>query len=109
VATNNVAEYEALIRGLEEALALGAQEVEARMDSELLAKQLSGEYRVKHPGLLPLYQKVLRLVASFRRVTFAHVPRQENKRADKLAKDAVRKAPKGSPDQPPQAPPGRLF
>jgi ribonuclease HI len=106
IATNNVAEYEALIRGLEEARALGAQDVEANMDSELLAKQLSGEYRVKHPGLQPLHHRVMELVAQFRRVTFSHVRRESNKRADKLAKDAIKKAPK---DPPRQAPPGRLF
>lgn len=105
IATNNVAEYEALIRGLEEARALGADEVEASVDAELLAKQLSGEYRVKHPGLQPLHRRVMELVASFKRVTFCHVPREKNKRADKLAKDAIKKAPKDLP----QAPPGRLF
>jgi len=107
IATNNVAEYEALIRGLAECRRLGAEEVEAYMDSELLARQLSGEYRVKHPGLVPLYQKVLRLVSSFRRVTFAHVPREENRRADALAKRAVERAPKAP--QPPAKDPGKLF
>jgi ribonuclease HI len=105
-ATNNVAEYSALIKGLEEARSLGAQEVEAFMDSELLTKQLSGEYRVKNPGLIPLYQKILMLVATFQRVTFSHIPREDNKRADKLAKDAVKNAPK----EPPQGKdPTKLF
>ncbi len=106
IATNNVAEYEALIAGLEECKRLGADEVEAYMDSELLAKQISGEYRVKHLGLLPLYRKVLELVSSFRRVTFAHVPREENKRADSLAKKAIKNAPKNPAER---KNPGRLF
>ncbi len=69
------------------------------MDSELLAKQLSGEYRVKNPGLIPLYQKIMMLVATFKRVTFSHVPRAENKLADRLAKDAVKNAPKEEPQK----------
>jgi ribonuclease HI len=104
--TNNVAEYSALIRGLQEARELGAQEVEAFMDSELVAKQLSGKYRVKHPGLIPLFQKAMMLVATFKRVTFTHVPREENKRADKLSKKAVEQAPK---DAPPDRERGKLF
>jgi ribonuclease HI len=104
--TNNVAEYSALIRGLEEARELGAPEVEAYMDSELVAKQLSGQYKVKNPGLIPLHRKVMMLVATFKRVTFSHVRREENKRADKLAKRAVEQAPK---DAPPDKEPGKLF
>ncbi len=106
VATNNVAEYTALISGLEECRRLGADEVEAFMDSELLARQLSGQYRVKNPGLIPLFQKTLRLVASFKRVAFAHVPREENKKADSLAKKAIKEAPK---DPPRPEGLGRLF
>lgn len=106
VATNNVAEYTALVRGLEECRRLGAEEVEAYMDSELLARQLRGQYRVKNPGLIPLYQKVLELAATFRRVTFAHIPREDNRRADALAKKAVEKAPKSPP---PNREPGKLF
>jgi ribonuclease HI len=104
--TNNVAEYSALIRGLEEARELGATEVDAFMDSELICKQLNGEYKVKHPGLLPLYQRATQLVASFNRVAFSHVPRNENKRADALSKKAVEKAPKNAP---PPKDPTRLF
>jgi ribonuclease HI len=104
--TNNVAEYSALIRGLEEARELGATEVEAYMDSELICKQLNGQYKVKHPGLMPLYQKALSLAAGFKRTTFTHVPREQNKRADALSKKAVEQAPK---DAPPPAEPGKLF
>jgi len=104
--TNNVAEYSALIRGLEEARDLGAEEVDAFMDSELICKQLNGEYKVKHPGLLPLYQKARTVASAFKRVTFSHVPRNENKRADALSKKAVEQAPK---DAPPPKDPTKLF
>ncbi len=109
IATNNVAEYTALIHGLEEARRLGAEEVEAYMDSELIVKQLNGQYRVKNPGLKPLYRQAAALAGSFRKATFTHVPRQENKRADNLAKQAVKKG-KPSPEQDKGAgPPTRLF
>lgn len=98
IATNNVAEYAALIHGLEEARRLGAEEVEVYMDSELVVKQLNGQYRVKNPGLKPLYQQAAALAGSFRRATFTHIPREENKQADNLAKQAVEKG-KTSPEQ----------
>lgn len=88
IATNNVAEYRALIRGLEEARLLGAEEVAAHLDSELLVRQLKGIYRVKNPGLLPLYEKAVGLLRSFARASVSHVPRDRNKRADALAKKA---------------------
>ena len=90
--TNNIAEYTALIRALEEALALGATEVEAFSDSLLLVKQMAGEYRVKHPNLKPLHAKALGLARGFARFAFAHVPREENRAADRLANLALDRA-----------------
>ena len=86
--TNNVAEYTALIRGLEEAMRLGAQKVSIYSDSELLVKQMNGEYRVKHSGLQPLYKRA-RSMISFFTMFFTHVPREQNARADELANQAL--------------------
>lgn len=86
IASNNVAEYMALVRGLEEALALGATDVEAFLDSELVVKQIKGAYRVKHPDLIPLHARVIKLKARLKRFTIAHVRRELNTRADKLSK-----------------------
>jgi ribonuclease HI len=83
--TNNVAEYKAVIRGLEEAEKFGATEIEAYVDSELVAKQLTGAYRVKNEGLIPLYQRVLHLKQNLQRFTVTCVERKLNKRADALA------------------------
>lgn len=87
--TNNQAEYHGAIAALEAALGLGAREVELRMDSELVIRQLSGRYRVKNPGLAPLYKRVLDLRTRFDRVALVHVPRAQNKVADKLANEAL--------------------
>ena len=83
--TNNVAEYTAVIRGLEEAQRLGASEVLLRSDSQLLINQLTGRYRVKAPHLQPLYRQVRDLLRSFDRVDLEHVPRERNVAADALA------------------------
>ena len=83
--TNNVAEYTAVIRGLEEARRLGASEVLLRSDSQLLINQLTGRYRVKAPHLQPLYRQVRDLLGSFDRVDLEHVPRERNVAADALA------------------------
>jgi ribonuclease HI len=88
-ATNNQAEYSAAIAALEAALGLGAREVELRMDSELVIRQLSGRYRVKNPGLIPLYKRILALRQRFQRVTLVHVPRAQNRVADGLANEAL--------------------
>lgn len=88
-ATNNVAEYRALLRGLEEARRLGAREVEVRTDSELVARQLLGQYRVRDPGLRKLFDAAQRSLARFDRVDVVAVPRSENTRADRLARSAV--------------------
>lgn len=89
VTTNNVAEYRGLIAGLEAALALGARRLEVRMDSELLVKQATGLYRIKHPGLIPLAQRAVQLRARFDEVSFRHVRRELNKHADALANRAL--------------------
>jgi ribonuclease HI len=83
--TNNVAEYTAVIRGLEEAQRLGAREVLLRSDSQLLINQLTGRYRVKAPHLQPLHRQVRELLRSFDRVDLEHVPRERNVAADALA------------------------
>lgn len=90
-ATNNVAEYKALIRGLEEARRLGANAVRISTDSELLARQITGQYRVKAPLLKPLHEKLTRTLSEFREVSVSHVLRHLNTRADKLANEAVRR------------------
>src|ERR1700694_2353667 len=82
IATNNVAEWTALLDGLEAAIDLGATDVVVRMDSELLVKQLSGVYRVKHPGLQPLHAKAKSLLRKFASADIAHVPRKQNAAAD---------------------------
>lgn len=91
IATNNVAEYAALIRGLKKALAEGVLELLVCIDSELLVKQLGGQYRVKDAKLKPLYGETLRLKSRFKRISIRHIPREENTRADALAKKAAAK------------------
>lgn len=87
--TNNQAEYMAIIRGLEKAKALGAQEVEVVMDSELAVKQLNREYKVKDPGIAARFLEVWNLAQSFRRVTFRHVRREQNQEADALVNECL--------------------
>jgi ribonuclease HI len=89
IQTNNFAEYQGLIKGLEAALACCARSVEVRMDSELLVNQAIGRYRVKHPGLIPLSIRVGELRRQFDVVTFKHVRREFNKQADALANRAL--------------------
>lgn len=84
VATNNVAEWTALIIGLEAAAKRGVRRLGVRLDSELVVKQLRGEYRVKHAGLQPLYRRARQLLRGFGEVEIRHVPRKENKLADRL-------------------------
>jgi len=88
-ATNNQAEYRAVIAALEESARLGAGEVEIRSDSELVVKQLKGRYRVKKATLRPLYQKVVQLVGSLEAFTITHIPREQNREADRLAHRAL--------------------
>jgi probable phosphoglycerate mutase len=90
VATNNVAEYTAAIRGLERARELGASEVLLRSDSLLLVEQLSGRFKVKNPTLQQLHAQVRSLAAGFAEpVRYEHVPRERNKDADRLANEGV--------------------
>lgn len=88
-ATNNVAEYRALIRALQLAAELGAKVIKVRSDSELLTKQMNGLYRVKNEQLLPLYQQARELYQEFTSVEITHVPRAQNRRADQLANMAL--------------------
>lgn len=88
-ATNNVAEWTALEIGLEAALARGIRRLAVRMDSELVVKQISGEYRVKHPGLQPLYQRVRRLLSQFDAVDVRHVRRKDNALADAVVNQVL--------------------
>jgi ribonuclease HI len=91
-ATNNVAEYNGLLAALAWAVEKGQPGLHIRSDSELLVKQLRGEYRVKNPGLHPLYQDARALIARIGRVTFEHVRRELNKEADRLANLAMDEA-----------------
>ncbi len=88
-ATNNQAEYRAIIAALEEAVRLGVKQVDIKMDSELVVKQISGEYRVKKATLKPLYQQVKQLQGLLEGCTITHIPRQQNTEADKLAHKAL--------------------
>src|SRR5688572_11271489 len=88
-ATNNVAEYRALITAMEEALKLGAKKIIIRGDSELVIKQMKGEYRVKHPDMKPLYEEAQELLAQFDQAKIEHNLRGKNVLADKLANLAM--------------------
>jgi len=89
IATNNVAEYTALIRGLETAADFGADRIEVRADSQLLIRQLEGRYRVKHAGLVPLHRRAQELLRGYREVDLQHVRREENTEADALVNAAL--------------------
>jgi ribonuclease H / adenosylcobalamin/alpha-ribazole phosphatase len=89
VATNNVAEYTAVLRGVERAAELGAQDVSVISDSKLLIEQLNGNYRVKKPTLQRLHEQVRAAAKVFRTVTYQHVPREKNRRADELVNRAI--------------------
>lgn len=87
--TNNVAEYKAVIAGLELVGMFDPDDVLVRADSQLLVRQLDGQYRVKAPNLKPLYEEVRRLVEALPSVDFEHVRREANTRADGLANEAL--------------------
>jgi ribonuclease HI len=89
VATNNVAEYRGLLLGLERAKALGADEVEVVNDSELVAKQINGLYKVKHPDMRPLHAQAMQALRSFDRWSVRSVPRAQNAGADALVNQAL--------------------
>jgi ribonuclease HI len=88
-ATNNVAEYRAVLRALERAAELGATELEIIGDSELIARQLSGVYKVKHPAMRPLYEQAMSALANFDSWRIDTVPRAQNARADALVNAAL--------------------
>lgn len=89
VATNNVAEYRGLIAGLEEAVTVGATEVDVRMDSKLVVEQMSGRWQVKHPDLKALIQQATAIAKKFESVDYGWIPRAENAHADRLANEAM--------------------
>ena len=89
-ATNNQAEYRAIIAALEKATSLGINEVEICSDSELVVRQINGEYRVKNADLKPLYQRVKQLQSRMTGFNITSIPREHNKEADKLASKALR-------------------
>jgi probable phosphoglycerate mutase len=89
VATNNVAEYRGLLAALEWAKSRGARRLHVRSDSLLLVQQMLGRYKVKHPGLVPLYARARQIAVEIGHVTFEHVRREANARADRLANDAM--------------------
>jgi len=89
VRTNNYAEWTAVEDALREALRLGATHVDLRMDSELVARQISGRYRVKHPDLKPIHASVMTMLGQLDGYTVGHVPRELNKDADRLSNVAI--------------------
>lgn len=88
--TNNVAEYNALIYGLKEALTLKAQKIKVNTDSELLYRQIKKIYKIKSQNLLDLYNQARHLMSGFEEVMLKHIPREQNRGADKLATQAVK-------------------
>jgi ribonuclease H / adenosylcobalamin/alpha-ribazole phosphatase len=88
-ATNNVAEYRALIAGLDAAVKLGATEADVFMDSKLVVEQMSGRWKVRHPDLVELHAQARKLAARFHRISYAWVPRDHNSDADRLANEAM--------------------
>lgn len=88
-ATNNVAEYTALLAGLEEAKKLKVLEIDIYMDSELVVKQLKREYKVRDENLAKLFIKAWNLLCGFKRYSLNHIPREKNKKADKLVNIAI--------------------
>jgi ribonuclease HI len=95
-ATNNVAEYRALLLGLDRARELGASEVEVIGDSELIAKQVKGEYRVKHEAMRTLHRDAIAALSEFGRWSIRTVPRSQNERADALVNLALDRAAGGA-------------
>jgi ribonuclease HI len=95
-ATNNVAEYNGLLAALRYAREHGHRKVRIKSDSELLVKQMRGEYRVKNAGLQPLFQQARTLAEDFDRVVYEHVRREQNKDADRLANVAMDEAARSS-------------
>jgi len=95
--TNNVGEYTALIYGLQECLILKARRVKVFTDSELLYRQINRTYKIKSPSLLVLYRQAQHLMSAFDQVSVAHIPRESNQGADRLANKAVKEARRNAP------------
>jgi ribonuclease HI len=93
VRTNNYAEWSAVEAALDEAHRLGAKHVDLRMDSELVARQITGIYKVKHPDLKPIHARVMEQLHGFAGYTVGHVPRELNKDADRLSNIAIDERP----------------
>ena len=89
VATNNVAEYRGVLLGLQRAKQLGATEVEVVNDSELVARQINGRYKVKHPDMKPLFEQTRRALEGFEKWSIRNVPRAKNADADALVNQAL--------------------
>jgi ribonuclease HI len=98
-ATNNVAEYRALVEALKRAEAAGATDVEIRADSELIVRQIEGRYKVRHPGLLPLHAEAKHRIGRFRSFRIVHVSRGENRDADRLVNLALDRGEKARADE----------
>jgi ribonuclease HI len=88
--TNNEAEYQALTAALEEAWSLGAKVIKVHLDSELLVRQINGQYRVKNERLRKFYQKAQDLLRHFQEYAIIHIPREQNREADRLANEAIK-------------------
>ncbi len=91
-ATNNVAEYTALIYALQEGLMLNAENIEINTDSQLLYRQIKKIYKIKSVNILGLYNQAIELMSAFKQVSIKHIPREENRGADKLANKAIKEA-----------------
>jgi ribonuclease HI len=89
--TNNVAEYTALIYGLQESLILKAESLKINTDSQLLYRQIKKVYKIKNPNIIGLYNQALHLMSAFKQISINNIPRQDNRGADKLATQAIKK------------------
>lgn len=92
IATNNTAEYTALIYALQEALLIKADSVAVKTDSELLQRQVTKKYKIKNANLIGLYNQAAHIIAGFKDFSIQHIPRENNRGADKLANLAIKKA-----------------
>jgi len=91
-ATNNIAEYTALVYALQESLILKAESIKINTDSQLLYRQINRVYKIKNPNLLGLYNQAMRLFSAFKQVKIKHIYRQDNRGADRLANKAIKEA-----------------
>jgi ribonuclease HI len=87
--TNNQAEYQAIIAGLEKAVSLGAKNAAVKSDSELVVRQINGQFKIKNTALRPLYQRVVQLIGSLESFSITYIPREQNRQADALANKAL--------------------